>query len=369
MIEIDHIDKFTTLLSTEGEFDNLAFQGINFLPYTKELKERTINNCLFIGCVLEKSLIEELTTHNFIFPKLNVPFPTHPSKLYKASDLYVGYDWKKPESYKGTLDFRVYRHFMEAEKAGLSIKETLARRLHDHGITNALHNLIDQYKETDIVAIMGGHAMQRDSSDYKQIAKIAAAVHRKGKLMVSGGGPGAMEATHFGVWMSQLSSSKWEEALDILSAAPSYKDKGWLSAAFEVMHRFPSGSKEISLGIPTWLYGHEPPAPFASHIAKYFANSIREDGLLAIAKGGVVYSPGSAGTIQEIFQDATQNHYLTEEIASPMIFFGKDYWTKNRPIYPLLEKLQAEGKYKHLLLSITDDVEEVAEVLMNFGKE
>ncbi len=61
-----------------------------------------------------------------------------------------------------------------------------------------------------------------------------------------------------------------------------------------------------SIGIPTWLYGHEPPAPFATHIAKYFANSVREDGLLTIAKHGVIFAPGSAGTTQEIFQDATQ---------------------------------------------------------------
>jgi hypothetical protein len=29
--------------------------------------------------------------------------------------------------------------------------------------------------------------------------------------------------------------------------------------------------------------------------AKYFANSVREDGLLTVATGGVVYTPGSAG--------------------------------------------------------------------------
>jgi two-component system alkaline phosphatase synthesis response regulator PhoP len=38
---------------------------------------------------------------------------------------------------------------------------------------------------------------------------------------------------------------------------------------------------------------------------------VREDGLLSLAKGGVVFAPGPAGTIQEIFQDLTQNHYGT----------------------------------------------------------
>ena len=34
--------------------------------------------------------------------------------------------------------------------------------------------------------------------------------------------------------------------------------------------------RDGGLGIPTWLYGHEPTTPFARVIAKYFQNSIRE---------------------------------------------------------------------------------------------
>ena len=51
-----------------------------------------------------------------------------------------------------------------------------------------------------------------------------------------------------------------------------------------------------SLAVPTWFYGHEPSNLFASHIAKYFSNSIREDTLLAVALYGIVFAPGSAGT-------------------------------------------------------------------------
>ncbi|MFK7801885.1 MAG: hypothetical protein AB8G95_09655, partial [Anaerolineae bacterium] len=120
-----------------------------------------------------------------------------------------------------------------------------------------------------------------------------------------------------------------------------------------------------SLGIPTWLYGHEPPTCFATSIAKYFANSVREDGLLAIALNGVVFSPGSAGTIQEVFQDATQNHYNSFGIISPMIFFGEQFWTEKKPIYPLLYNL-AEGKAYQQLLAITDDRAEIMELIQQF---
>ena len=48
--------------------------------------------------------------------------------------------------------------------------------------------------------------------------------------------------------------------------------------------RWPDGGE--SLGVPTWVYVDEPTTGFATHIAKYFTNSIREDGLLAIARSG-----------------------------------------------------------------------------------
>jgi predicted Rossmann-fold nucleotide-binding protein len=147
-----------------------------------------------------------------------------------------------------------------------------------------------------------------------------------------------------------------------------------MDAAVRVRGRFPlepsptSGRPPRSLGIPTWLYGHEPPTVFATHIAKYFANSVREEGLLAIAHHGVVFSPGSAGTIQEIFQDACQNHYQSFLFASPMIFLGKRFWTEEKPVFPLLERL-ARGHGYHALLDVTDDPETVVQRIKDFEPE
>lgn len=131
--------------------------------------------------------------------------------------------------------------------------------------------------------------------------------------------------------------------------------------------RYPQ-ERYVSLGVPTWLYGHEPATPFATHIAKYFENALREDGILTIAKGGIVYSPGSAGTMQEIFQDAVQNHYLSFGYASPMVFVGTDYWTDEMPVYPMLQQLVARGKYRNLLLTLTDNVDEVVDVIEDFAQ-
>ena len=54
---------------------------------------------------------------------------------------------------------------------------------------------------------------------------------------------------------------------------------------------------------------------------------MREEGLLALPKDGVIFTSDSASTIQEIFQDATQNHYLRYGDESPMVFFNTKYCT------------------------------------------
>ena len=98
-----------------------------------------------------------------------------------------------------------------------------------------------------------------------------------------------------------------------------------------------------------------------------FENALREDGLLTIAGGGIVYSPGSAGTLQEIFQEAVQNHYLSFGYSSPMIFLGREYWTEEMPVYLLLDHLLKKGKYKNLLLTLTDEIDEIVEKCLAFS--
>ena len=242
--------------------------------------------------------------------------------------------------------------------------ETFARSLHDHSITDSLDEFVDNKK---VVAIMGGHAVKRDENEFKNVAEISKRLTEKGFVMASGGGPGAMEATHVGGWFAGREPEDFIEGINFLSQAPDYKEKfDWISTAIEVKNKFPlikrGGKTYESIGIPTWLYGHEPPTFFATNIAKYFANSIREDGLLAIAKSGVIFSPGSAGTVQEVFQDGAQTHYVTEGVISPMVFFGKDFWTNNLPAYDLLKRV-AKGREYEKLIMITDNIDEVVDFI------
>lgn len=231
------------------------------------------------------------------------------------------------------------------------------------------------------MAIMGGHGLERRSDIYARIAHLSRQLTRKGYLMASGGGPGAMEATHLGAYFATRPESDLAAAIEMLSPRPQhapaeteFADPDWLYRAWSVREKFPLGEDDkaacMSVGIPTWFYGHEPPAPFATHIAKYFANSIREDGLLMMAHHGVIFAPGSAGTRQEIFQDAAQNHYHSAGFPSPMIFFGRDYWTgksDHRYSFPVWQLVtQTAGEHYRPLMHLTDKEDEIIKIIDGF---
>ena len=228
-----------------------------------------------------------------------------------------------------------------------------------------------------VVAVMGGHGMEQQDEFYTKIAKVSRRLTQAGFLIISGGGPGAMEASHLGAFFAGRDEEELEAALAEIKVRPQgaepqreYKDLDWLIRAWRIRDKYPIPDGQethcMSIGIPTWLYGHEPPAPFATHIAKHFANSVREDGLLAIARHGAIFAPGSAGTTQEIFQDAAQNHYGTNGYYSPMILFGKQHWTTNRPVWSLLSKVARGHSYGELLV-LTDSEDEIIRRILAKG--
>jgi len=367
MKEFHSISELNDILTDES-INDIAVQSIDLTTLEEKMLRCHFKCCLFLGCKMSKKLLDYLQTDNFIFPILDAPFEIYPNKLYTKETLYNDYDFRKPGGYDQTYDKLVYDHYIKSGKQATSIRETLTRRLHDHSITDAMEDFLEGFKPKSVVAIMGGHNISRKDATYRKVAEIARELTEKGYLMVSGGGPGAMEATHLGAWMAGKSEDELNKAIEILGDAPLYNDEKWLPTAFEVLDKYPD-SKYQSLGIPTWLYGHEPPTPFASQIAKYFANSVREDGLLTIAKGGVIFAPGNAGTIQEIFQDLTQNHYCTLGLASPMIFMNKEYWSYQRPIYPVIELMSLRGDLKNLDLGLYDSKEGVIAHIERFGKD
>ena len=370
MREIHSIQELTFHLKTEKSLKDTVVQSVDATGITDLILKATIDNTVFLGCVLPDDVLCTVIGRGAsVFPTLTgLPFNPYAPVLYSADTLFDGFDSSDPCSYCQTTDARVYQHWMDTGGPNpTTIADALARRLHDMAMTDAIGDFMQSHASGGkVVGMMGGHSMKRSDDAYLMAAKISRELTRRGYLMVSGGGPGAMEATHVGAWFVERSDSELEEAVRELAAAPSYKDKRWLACAFEVREKFPllPNCDYVSLGIPTWLYGHEPPTPFATHIAKYFANSVREDGLVTIANSGLIFAPGSAGTIQEIFQDATQNHYATTGVSSPMVFLDTDYWTKEKPIYPMLKQL-SEGYDYEKLIAIFDDVDSVVDYIEN----
>ena len=297
-----------------------------------------------------------------------VPFDVTRKNLYTADELYEGFCLDDEESFQNCFDNKVYQLYKTTGRHAQIVNEMLARTLHDHCIHTALARFFAEHDPHRCVGIMGGHNLLRTDKMFREIAALSKRLTELGFVMLSGGGPGAMEATHLGAWMAGRPKRELDEALETLSAIPSFKDKGWLSSAFNIISRYPRRKKYVSLGIPTWLYGHEPSTPFATHIAKFFENSLREDNILTLAFGGIIYAPGSAGTLQEIFQEAVQDHYLSFGFASPMVFLGKQFWTEEIPVYPLLVHLMETGKYKNLLLSLSDDINEVVNIIEQFSQ-
>ena len=320
-----------------------------------------------------------------VIPKQDIPYQPVRSNLYTFSELFTGFDTNDPTSWGRTLDFSIYRHFVkEGRGAPNNPYMGMLQALHDSTITQSVTTLVAGRK---VAAIMGGHKMARNSSSYKDVAVIARHLTRAGILVCTGGGPGAMEAGHLGALLAKESDGKLDEVLGLLKnksdlpalativASDGNVDNSllsqahaWFKPAYEIAKSIKSPGE--SLAIPTWHYGHEPSAPFATHIAKYFQNSIREEGLLAVAKQGIIYVEGKAGTIQEIFQDAAQNYYRTYEYFSPMVFLGTKYWTDTErgsyPVVAVLKNLFEPSDFENYVL-VTDDVTEVAEFIKRFA--
>lgn len=241
----------------------------------------------------------------------------------------------------------------------------MLRSIHDDAVTDALD---EHLADARVVGVMGGHAMKRGTDAYAGAARLGRALARDGLTVATGGGPGAMEAANFGAYAAPHDDVMLGKALSVLGGAPSFRPSvgAWALTAFEVRERWPEGG--TSLGVPTWFYGHEPPNAFASHVAKFFANAVREDTLLARCNVGVVFLPGAAGTVQEIFDAATPNYYSSRGEPTPMVLVDRVHWTEQLPAWPLLNAL-ARDHPMAWRVALVESVHEVPDALARLAEK
>ena len=366
---IKHWNEYT---AKNKNLKDLVIQNIDFASSNINWNSFEFDNTVFINCSFkQEDAVELIQLGAFIYPKFdNLPFDPNRKSLYSYNELLDGYD---PE-HDNSIDLQIYKHF-SLNKYNPGFHHAMAQRLHDFNIDASLRELLIYNKEgmTDkkAVGFMGGHSEKRGSEYFVKVALAAKLLAENGYYIVTGGGPGIMEAANLGAHMAGRTTDNLYTAIDILSdldfgdTKVELKDfyaKNYILQAQKVLEEFP-GSVE-NLAIPTWFYGHEPTNVFASHIAKYFSNSIREDTLLAISLYGVIFAPGSAGTTQEIFQEAAQNHYGTFGYYSPMIFLGKERYVEDTSLYSVLHQLAKGQPYKELL-HLTDSPQDILDFIKN----
>ncbi len=362
-------------LETLAEFDAVAanhdlahvvVQSLDLRARADVLAHCRVDGALFMGCDLTVASADDLRARGaLLFPKItDTPLNPYRAALYRATNLY---DTSPEGGYPDSFDARAYR--WSRSEGVSSLERTLVSALHDHAISDALDEFLAGRSSQRVVGVMGGHAMLRGSVEYASTAALARTLADNDFLVASGGGPGAMEAANLGARIAPHGPEALGEALAILATVPSFRPSidDWVRAAFDVLNRFAGGGD--TLGVPTWFYGHEPPNVFATHIAKYCSNALREDVLLQRCKGGLVYLPGAAGTVQELFQAVTGNYYAADETAiTPLVLVGRQEWTDVLPAWPLLRSL-AEGRPMTHEMVLVETTEEAGEWLIDHWEQ
>jgi predicted Rossmann-fold nucleotide-binding protein len=361
--EIDTTAELAVRVESGAGLGGVVVQGVDLGEVDFDWAAVEVAGAFFLGCRIPDAEVA-LTLQRggaIVVPELGEgarPFRIYPPRLYSYEDLVAT-----------GLDAAVHDYVRNSRSRtgdpdpDLPV-EAVAQRLHDTAMTDAIWDLVQPEggRPRRVAGIMGGHQVRRDDPRYRQVAEIGYRLTEAGLMIATGGGPGIMEAGNLGAYLTRSRDrGSIDRAVAMLSRAPSVEHDDYGQRAEEVHAEYANRDGGVSLAIPTWLYGHEPVGRFASHIAKYFANSIREDGLLRVAGSGIVFSPGGAGTVQEIFQDLAVSAYSPAERRAPMVFLGTD-WFQSNGIAAVVRRFaeMAEPPFAETIL-VTDSIHEAVE--------
>ncbi len=172
------------------------------------------------------------------------------------------------------------------------------------------------------VSVFGSARTKVDTAEYAAATNLAAALARSGYSVITGGGPGIMEAANKGAC-----------------------EAGGTSVGLGIELPFEQGMNDfVDIGI---------------HFRYFFA---RKTMFVKYAQAFVVF-PGGFGTFDELFEALTL--VQTGKVTSfPVILFGSSYW--GGLVDWLRSVVLAEGKISEkdlALLHVTDDVDEAVALI------
>ncbi|MGH2455328.1 MAG: TIGR00730 family Rossman fold protein [Candidatus Limnocylindria bacterium] len=174
------------------------------------------------------------------------------------------------------------------------------------------------------VSVFGSARVGRRNRYYAAARRVAAGLGREGFAIITGGGPGIMEAANRGA-----------------------RDAGALSIGCNIELPFEQGLNEyVDLGMEF----------------RYFF--VRKTMFVKYAEGFVIF-PGGFGTLDELFESLTL--IQTGKVEHfPVVLYGRDYWNgllswiREKPLYE--EKVSPEDLD---LLIVTDDADEACRAIVD----
>ncbi len=187
-----------------------------------------------------------------------------------------------------------------------------------------------------VITVFGGTRLQSDSIHSQRICELAKKLAGSGFSILTGGGPGIMEAANLGAFESKNHKKSAEE---------------------EKQHQIRVDQREIiSMGISLEKLAQDP-NKYAGEIITlpYF---FTRKWLLVRYAAGFVVGPGGFGTLDELAEVLTLIQTLHMP-RTPVVLIGVDYWQ------PLIDWIHDRALRDQLLtaedaaiIACTDDVEE-----------
>lgn len=145
-----------------GIVSHYVFQYLDFFKVPQYLAAgHRYSDCCFLGCEIPSEMEGNIGRTCLIFPRMGRSYNVFRSRLYTGDDLYEGYDPENEDTLESCFDSRVFADYKEKGQQCGDVRETLGRTLHDRAMGDAMREFLRKFDERQVVAIMGGHALNR----------------------------------------------------------------------------------------------------------------------------------------------------------------------------------------------------------------